>query len=173
MPTCNNTAPAVAQSAPVDLPRPLADAIAEQQLRTWRLAETLRALGENREDEGVSAHAVLLVADAAEGIADALDSVNLPPQSASPLPDAPLDVQRTIAEAGGEGFDELLRRMLDIVSHLQCADRILYDLESVPQDLQPASIVVHSATEALDRLHNALSEWDAAHDCQALSGGAA
>jgi hypothetical protein len=60
--------------------------------------------------------------------------------------------------------------MLDIVSHLHCADRILYDLESVPQDQQPASIVVHSATEALDQRHNALSEWAAAHDCQALPG---
>ena len=76
-----------AASAPADLPRPLADAIAAQQDRAWQVAKTLRALGENREDEGVSAHAVLLVADAAEGIADALDSVNLSRAAATDAPD--------------------------------------------------------------------------------------
>ena len=63
--------------APADLPRALAEAIQAQQDRAWQVAKTLRALGENREDEGVSAHAVLLVADAADQLADALDSVNL------------------------------------------------------------------------------------------------
>ena len=70
-----------------DLPRPLADAIAAQQDRAWQVTQTLRALGENRDDEGVSPHAVLLVADAAEGIADALDSVNLSRAAATDAPD--------------------------------------------------------------------------------------
>ena len=66
---------------------PHADAIAEQQLRTWRLAETLRALAENRDDEGVRPAAVLLAAEVAEQIANALDSVNLPAPDAPSAPD--------------------------------------------------------------------------------------
>ena len=73
--------------APADLPSPLADAIAAQQDRAWQVAKTLRALGENRDDEGVSPHAVLLVADAADQLADALDSVNLPQLDAPSAPD--------------------------------------------------------------------------------------
>lgn len=151
MATRKNNAPVVAQSPAASIQCAIAEAI--------ELVETTqRALEPN--EQRASEYGTL--AQAVAKLWAAHNRVELPPSAAS----AP-------AEAGGEGLDELLRRMLDIVSHLQCADRILYDLESVPQDLQPASIVVHNATEALDRLHNALSEWDAAHDCQALPGGAA
>ncbi|HEX5419642.1 MAG TPA: hypothetical protein VFY39_06560 [Gammaproteobacteria bacterium] len=60
-------------------------------------------------------------------------------------------------------FDELLAQMLGIVHHLQCADMSLYELQNVPEELQPPCIVVHRATEELDQLHNALDSWSATH----------
>jgi hypothetical protein len=64
-----------------------------------------------------------------------------------------------IAPAGGEGLDELLHRMLDIVSHPHCADRVLFDLQNVPEALQPACIVLHRATQDRGRLRVDLDEW--------------
>jgi len=125
MATRKITAPVVAQSvdAPLDVQRTIAEAI--------ELVETTqRALEPN--EHRASEYGAL--GQAVAKLWAAHNQVELLPSAAS----AP-------AESGGEGLDELLHRMFDIVSHLQCADRILYDLESVPRDLQPASIVVRVA----------------------------
>jgi len=50
-------------------------------------------------------------------------------------------------------------RLLDLVNHLRCADQVLYDLQNVPPNLQPAAIVLHDTTDALDDLHSELDEW--------------
>lgn len=83
--------------------------------------------------------------------------------SASPSPN------QAAADAP-DGMGALLARLLDIVSHLQCADRVLYDLQEVPEALQPACIVLHRATQDLARLHADLDEWDATHETPAGEG---
>lgn len=140
MPKSNRIpAPAVAQSvnAPLDVQRTIAEAI--------ELVETTqRALEPN--EHRASEYGAL--GQAIAKLWAAHNQVELLP-SVAPAP----------AGLGGEGLDELLHRMLDIVSHLQCADRVLYDLQEVPEALQPACIVLHRATQDLARLHTALDEW--------------
>ena len=139
MATRKNTAPAVAQSvnAPLDVQRTIVEAI--------ELVETTqRALEPN--EQRASEYGAL--GQAVAKLWDTHNRVELLP-SVAPAP----------AGLGGEGLDELLHRMLDIVSHLQCADRVLYDLQEVPEALQPACIVLHRATQDLARLHTALDEW--------------
>lgn len=138
---------------------PLADAIADQQLRVGRLGETLRSLGENPDATGMVPHVVRLAADSADQIALALQSIHDGVAQA----EEPGESASAPAEGAVDGIDELLHRMLDIVSHLQCADRILYDLQNVPVELQPAAIVLHRAMQDLGRLHADLDEWDATH----------
>jgi len=139
MATRNRTAPAVAQSpaASPDIQRAIAEAI--------ELVETTqRALEPN--EQRASEYGAL--GQAVAKLWAAHNQVELPPSAAS----AP-------AESAPDGFDELLHRMLDIVSHLQCADRVLYDLQNVPVELQPAAVVLHDATEVLRRLYDELDTW--------------
>jgi hypothetical protein len=63
--------------------------------------------------------------------------------------------------------------MLDIVSHLQCADRVLYDMQEVPEPLQPACVVLHDATEALRCLYNELDTWGMHRRCDRTEAGGA
>lgn len=70
-------------------------------------------------------------------------------------------------------LDDLLERLLNIVSHLRCADGVLYDLQSVPEALQPAAIVLHDAVENLDQLQSRLDAWSAKADREARYAGAA
>ena len=63
------------------------------------MADMLCALGENRDDEGVRPHAVLIAAETAKRIANALDSVNMPAESVSPSHAALHGIQGMLAEA--------------------------------------------------------------------------
>lgn len=61
------------------------------------------------------------------------------------------------APASLEAFRELdaiQTALLTLVGHFRLADQRLYgDLAGVPDEFQPAAIVLHDATEALDALH--------------------
>jgi hypothetical protein len=70
-------------------------------------------------------------------------------------------------------LDELLQKLLNVISHLRCADSGLYDLQSVPAALQPAAIVLHDAIENLAALHSRMEEWAAEDSREARYAGAA
>lgn len=54
-------------------------------------------------------------------------------------------------------LDDIQDKLLTLIGHLQLADQRLYgDLGEVPEELHPAAVVLHDATEALDELHNRL-----------------
>ncbi len=78
-------------------------------------------------------------------------------------PAVPESVIRAAAEAPSPPafveFDRLLEELLGLISHLKCADSGLYDLQSVPEALQPAAIVLHDAVEDLAALHSRMEEW--------------
>lgn len=57
-------------------------------------------------------------------------------------------------------FDRLLSRLLNLVGHFQLVDQRLVDLQDVPEELQPAAITLHDATEALDKLHTEFDGWN-------------
>lgn len=64
---------------------------------------------------------------------------------------------------GSDSLDALLTRLLEIVGHLQCADLVLFNLQDVPEPLQPAAIVLHRATQDLNRLHTLMDRWNTRH----------
>lgn len=69
----------------------------------------------------------------------------------------------TEAQSDSETFHDLHASMLEIIGHLQCADLVLFDLQNVPGELQPAAIVLHRAVAQLDQLHNDLDTWHTRH----------
>jgi hypothetical protein len=90
-------------------------------------------------------------------------------------------VSDSIARAAAEApsppafveLDRLLERLLNLVSHLRCADGVLFDLQAVPEPLQGAAIVLHDAIENLGALHTSLDEWAAKASREARYAGAA
>ena len=70
-------------------------------------------------------------------------------------------------------LDGLLERLLNLVSHLRCADGVLFDLQAVPEPLQGAAIVLHDAVENLAGLHSRMDEWAAKASREARVAGAA
>ena len=87
------------------------------------------------------------------------------------------DIQRSIAEAPSPPafleLDELLQKLLNVISHLRCADVALFDLQAVPEPLQGACIVLHDAVENLGALHSRLEEWSIKASSEARYAGAA
>jgi hypothetical protein len=75
------------------------------------------------------------------------------------------------AEAASE-FHELHGRLMSILGQVQCADAVLYDLQDVPEDLQPAAITLHAAAEALDRFYTDLDAWHVHRHAQERDFGA-
>ena len=68
---------------------------------------------------------------------------------------APTETQ-TNADLRAE-LDAIQSKLLGLVHHFRLADQRLYDdLAQIPEDLQPAAIVLHDATDALDALHTRL-----------------
>lgn len=64
------------------------------------------------------------------------------------------------AEAQPRGdFDELRERLLETINHVQCADKTLYILENVPEELHSSCIVLHRATVELDKLYDEFDHW--------------
>ena len=70
-------------------------------------------------------------------------------------------------------LDRLLEKLLNLVSHLRCADGVLFDLQAVPEPLQGAAIVLHDAVENLAALHDSLEEWSIKASREARVAGAA
>ena len=70
-------------------------------------------------------------------------------------------------------LDRLLEKLLNLVSHLRCADGVLFDLQAVPEPLQGAAIVLHDAVENLAALHGSLEEWSITAGREARVAGAA
>jgi DNA repair ATPase RecN len=139
MATRKNNAPAVAQSvdASPDIQRTIAEAI--------ELVETTqRALEPN--EQRASEYGAL--GQAVAKLWAAHNQVELLPSGTS----APV-------ESAPDGFDDLLGRMLNVIGHFQCADRVLFDMQEVPEQLQPAAVVLHDATEVLRRLYDELDTW--------------
>ena len=60
-------------------------------------------------------------------------------------------------------LDNIQDRLLDLVSTFRLVDQRLYDLQDVPEEFQPAAVVLHRAVEELDQLHNALDGWNSSH----------
>ncbi len=91
-------------------------------------------------------------------------------------PAVPESIIRAAAEAPSPPvfleFDELLETLLNLVSHLRCADGVLYELQVVPEPLRGAGIVLHDAVENLAGLHNRLQEWPSNADREARYAGA-
>ncbi len=92
-------------------------------------------------------------------------------------PALPESIIRAAAEAPSPPafleLDGLLERLLNLVSHLRCADGVLFDLQAVPEPLQGAVIVLHDAVENLGALHSRMEEWAAEADRNARYAGAA
>src|SRR5215469_14949701 len=56
-----------------------------------------------------------------------------------------------------EELDDIQEELLALVHHVQLADQRLWgDLQGVPEEYQPAAVVLHRAAVALDELHNRL-----------------
>lgn len=55
-------------------------------------------------------------------------------------------------------LDDIQEELLTLVSHFRLADQRLFDLQDVPEEFQPAAVVLHQATDALDALHTRLDQ---------------
>lgn len=99
--------------------------------------KTLRALGGNRDDEGVSPHAVLLVADAADQLANALDSVNLPQADVPSAPD----------------FGSVAAELTELFAATRLAYRALSDFHDVPIGY----VISKEDTETLGAVHSQIA----------------
>ncbi|MHB8814461.1 MAG: hypothetical protein ACYDAE_14485 [Steroidobacteraceae bacterium] len=89
-----------------------------------------------------------------------------------PLPESAIRaaVDRTLVEVepaeDRSNFDDLHQRLLKITSHALCADKVLSDLQDVPDGLQAACIVLHNAAMDLDGLCDEFDSWRANHVCR-------
>ncbi|MGA7540627.1 MAG: hypothetical protein WBW93_17860 [Steroidobacteraceae bacterium] len=71
---------------------------------------------------------------------------------------APVEAHSSESSPAPE-FHKLQSRLLNLVGYFRLVDQRLFDLQGVPEELQPAAVVLHDATEALDQLHNEFDGW--------------
>ena len=88
-------------------------------------------------------------------------------------PAVPESVIRAAAEAPSPAAFLELDELLNVISHLRCADGVLFDLQAVPEPLQGAAIVLHDAVEDLAALHSRMDDWAAKASREARYAGAA
>ena len=71
---------------------------------------------------------------------------------------APVEAHSSESSPAPE-FHKLQSRLLNLIGYFRLVDQRLFDLQGVPEELQPAAVVLHDATEALDQLHNEYDGW--------------